>query len=79
MTYKIKYTLCFSDGSSANKEINIKNRYSEYEACTSLDSYLKRTYANYKSHVIDSCEEILSQSKEGEEQLNFLKGLFNIK
>lgn len=79
MTYKIKYTLCLTDGSSTEKETNVKNRFSEYDACSSLYAFLKKKYPDYKSHSIDSCEEIYAQSREGEEQVEFLKGIFGIK
>ena len=75
MTYNIKYKL-FLDNESIDKEINIKNRKNEYDACNSLYSYLLNKYPNYKKHEILKCD-IISDSSD-DSTVNYLRNIFGI-
>ena len=61
-TFRIKYTVHFTDGSFNVKEIKVKRCLSEMEAKVKLNKYLIKQNKNFKSLVVNSCvEDILSK------------------
>lgn len=77
MTFNIKYTLNL-EHESLDKEINIRNRISEYDACSSLNNYLTSKYPDYKSHNIISCESIDTVMND-DDAVNYLRNIFGMK
>jgi hypothetical protein len=52
MTYIVKATVYFNDGSFTNKKIRVKNAMSEAHAQVKLEGYFKRRYPEFeKMHV----------------------------
>ena len=55
-TYKISYTVHFTDRAPESRVTRVKNCDGEMHAKVKLDDYLKRKNATFDRLVVDSCE-----------------------
>lgn len=57
-TYLINYDVIFTDNSRIlQKEIKVKNCYSELQALIKLEVYLRKKYPNFSKMIKNECSE----------------------